>query len=70
MMRLAERCAGQGCVELTLKVFMAMSEHRLSIKPGFAWPDDEGRRNAAAGWTRNVSCAPITGLLMKYGRST
>lgn len=42
LMWLAERCAGQGCVELTLKVFMAMSEHRLSVKPGFAWPDDEG----------------------------
>jgi hypothetical protein len=41
LMRLAERCAGQGCFELTLKVFMAMSEHRLSVKPGFAWPDDD-----------------------------
>jgi hypothetical protein len=41
-MWLAERFAGQGCFELTLKVFMAMSEHRLSVKPGFAWPDDEG----------------------------
>lgn len=42
LMWLAERCAGDGCVDLTLKVFMAMSEHRLSVKPGFAWPDDEG----------------------------
>ena len=42
LMWLAERCAGQGCVELTLTVFMAMSEHRLSVKPGFAWPDEEG----------------------------
>lgn len=41
LMWLAERCAGQGCVELTLKVFMAMSEHRLSVRPGFAWPDDD-----------------------------
>jgi hypothetical protein len=41
-MWLAVRCARQGCVELTLKAFMAMSEHRLSVKPGFAWPDDEG----------------------------
>jgi hypothetical protein len=41
LMWLAERCAAQGCVELTLKVFLAMSEHRLSVKPGFAWPDDE-----------------------------
>ncbi len=43
LMWLAERCAGQGCVELTLKVFMAMSEHRLSVKPAFAWPDDESK---------------------------
>jgi hypothetical protein len=50
LMWLAERCAGQGCIELTLMVFMAMSEHRLSVKPGFAWPDDEGneRRRLAA----------------------
>ncbi|MEQ1815253.1 MAG: DUF4020 domain-containing protein [Nitrosomonas sp.] len=41
LMWLAERCARQGCVDLTLKAFMAMSEHRLSVKPGFAWPDDE-----------------------------
>lgn len=40
LMWLAERCTGQGCIELTLTVFMAMSEHRLSVKPGFAWPDD------------------------------
>jgi hypothetical protein len=40
LMWLAERCAGQGCIELTLTVFMAMSKHRLSVKPGFAWPDD------------------------------
>lgn len=39
---LAERCASQGCVELTLKVFMAMSEHRLNVKLAFAWPDSEG----------------------------
>jgi hypothetical protein len=41
LMWLAERCAGQGCIELTLRVFMAMSDYRLSVKPGFAWPDDE-----------------------------
>lgn len=41
LMWLAERCADQGCVGLTLKVFLAMSEHRLSVKPGFAWFDDE-----------------------------
>lgn len=42
LMWLAERCADQGCIELTLAVFMAMSKHRFSVKPGFAWPDDEG----------------------------
>lgn len=41
LMWLAERCAGQGCIELTLAVFMAMSEHRLSVKHGFTWPNDE-----------------------------
>ncbi len=43
LMWLAERCAGQPCIEMTLRVFLAMSEHRLSVKPGFAWPNDEGR---------------------------
>jgi len=42
LMWLAERCADKGCIELTLTVFMAMSKHRLSVKPGFVWPDDEG----------------------------
>ncbi|MBN1516715.1 DUF4020 domain-containing protein [Candidatus Sumerlaeota bacterium] len=42
---LAERCASQGCIELTLMVFMAMSEHRLSVKPGFVWPDEEGSKH-------------------------
>ncbi len=42
LMWLAERCADQGSVELTLMVFMAMSEHRLSVKPGFDWPDSSG----------------------------
>jgi len=42
LMCLAERCAGHGCIELTLKVFLAMSDHRLSVKPGFDWPNDEG----------------------------
>lgn len=44
LMWLAERCADLGCVDLTLKVFMAMSEHRLSVKPSFAWPDDEDNK--------------------------
>lgn len=42
LMSLTERCAGQGCIELTLTVFMAMSDYQLSVKPGFAWPVDEG----------------------------
>jgi len=41
LMWLAERCARQGCIELTLTVFMVMSEYRLSVKPGFALPDEE-----------------------------
>jgi hypothetical protein len=41
---LAERCSSQACVELALKVFMTMSEHRLSVKPGFTWPDKQGER--------------------------
>lgn len=46
LMWLAERCDSQGCVDLTLKVFMAMSEHRLSVKPSFAWPDDEDNKRS------------------------
>jgi hypothetical protein len=42
LMWLAERCAGQRCFELTLKMFMAMSEYWLSVKPAFAWSDDGG----------------------------
>ncbi|WP_080314631.1 DUF4020 domain-containing protein [Enterobacter cloacae] len=45
LMWLAERCASQGCIELILPVFMVMSEHRLSIKPGFVWPDDESNEH-------------------------
>ena len=44
---LAELCSEQGCIELTLKVFIAMSEHRLKISLGFAWSNEksgEGRR--------------------------
>lgn len=50
LMWLAERCSAQGCIELTLKAFMAMGEHRLSVKPGIAWPDDEasGHRRLSA----------------------
>lgn len=41
LMWLAERCATQGCIELTVTVFMVMSKHWLSVKPGFTWFDDE-----------------------------
>ncbi len=41
LMWLAERCASHNAVPLTLKVFLIMSEHRLSIKPGFRWHDEE-----------------------------
>ncbi|MDH4610332.1 DUF4020 domain-containing protein [Pseudomonas sp. BN102] len=48
---LAERCADQGLVAYTLKVFLLMGEHRLNIKPGFAWnggeEDEPGSRLAA-----------------------
>lgn len=40
LMWLAERCAHQGVVVLTLKVFLSMSEHQLSIKPGFVWQEE------------------------------
>jgi hypothetical protein len=43
LMWLAERCAREGRVELTLKVFLAMSDYRLNVKPGFARPDDEAK---------------------------
>lgn len=39
---LAEHCASQKCIELTLAVFMKMSEHRLHVNQGFVLPDDEG----------------------------
>jgi len=43
LMWLAERCAREGLVDLTLKMFLAMSEYRLNVKPGFTWPDEEAR---------------------------
>jgi hypothetical protein len=42
LMRLAERCSTQGCTEIAPRLFLAMSEHRLNLGPGFAWPDGEG----------------------------
>ncbi|MGK3190930.1 DUF4020 domain-containing protein [Enterobacter soli] len=41
LMWLAERCASQECVAMTLKVFMAMSEYRLSVKQGGVWNSGE-----------------------------
>ncbi len=55
LMWLAERCAGQGAVHLTLKVFFCMSEHRLNIKPGFIWHDEEEDEN---GRRLDVDCPP------------
>ena len=43
LMGLAKLCAREGCVELTLKAFLVMSEYRLNVRPGFAWPDDEAK---------------------------
>jgi len=40
---LAERCATQGCIDLAMKVFLAMSKHRLSIESGIPWPDHDGK---------------------------
>lgn len=66
LMWLAERCAEHDCIELTLAVFIAMSKHRLSVKLGFLWPDDEGveRRRLDAEcplladhWSLNEVCA-------------
>lgn len=42
LMWLADRCAKEGCVEQLLRVFLAMGEYGLSVKPGFAWPDTQG----------------------------
>lgn len=41
-MWLAERCAGQECIEMTLAMFMAMSEYRLIVKQSVAFSNDEG----------------------------
>jgi len=39
--QLAEQCASQGLILLTLKVFLFMGEHRLNLKPAFIWRDDQ-----------------------------
>lgn len=38
---LAERCANQGSIQLTLKVFLFMGDYRLTIKPGIDWLGSE-----------------------------
>ena len=38
---LAERCAKQNAVQLTLMVFLTMCIPKLNIKPGFVWKDQE-----------------------------
>ena len=40
---LGERCATHGMIDDLLRVFGAMAEGHLSLKPGFAWPDASAR---------------------------
>lgn len=40
---LAERCASQACVGLALNIFLAMSGHRLQIKPCVNWTGEEDK---------------------------
>jgi hypothetical protein len=42
---LAERCSRGGCVDLTVKVFLSMSVHRLAVKPGFVFEDDKATQH-------------------------
>ena len=53
LMGLAERCTNYNAVPLTLKVFLTMSEHRLSIKLGFRRHDEEDH---ARGRHLDVDC--------------
>ncbi|EKO3516328.1 DUF4020 domain-containing protein [Vibrio fluvialis] len=53
LMWLAERCASQGCFDLTLKMFMAMSEHQLILKPSFLLLDEDGSEHQRL----NVECS-------------
>lgn len=41
LMWLAECCSNQGCSDLTLKIFMTMSQYRLRLKPSFRLPDND-----------------------------
>jgi hypothetical protein len=38
---LAARCAKQGRIQLALEIFLFMSDHRLLLRSGSAWPVDE-----------------------------
>lgn len=44
---LATRCAKQDSIHLVMEVFLFMSEHRLTVKPGFDWWEDEGKQKTA-----------------------
>jgi len=41
LMWLAERSAASGEIQLALKVFLVMAEHRLDLKPPFKWGGDD-----------------------------
>lgn len=41
LMWLAERSAASGEIQLALKVFLVMAEHRLDLKPPFKWGSDD-----------------------------
>jgi hypothetical protein len=45
LMWLAERSNSQGCVDLVLKLFIAMGKHKLSVKPRFELPEEEDNEN-------------------------
>lgn len=44
---LAKRCADQGLVQISLKVFLFMCEHRIKIQPGFVWHDSEDNEHGS-----------------------
>lgn len=43
---LAYRCVGQGFYDHAIKLFLAMCEHRLTLRPGFAFLEDQPKLNA------------------------
>ncbi|UCA12748.1 DUF4020 domain-containing protein [Aeromonas enteropelogenes] len=68
LMWLAERCANFGCIDLALKVFMTMSEHRLSLRPAFMWTDDDNnkRRRLDAECPLRTDHWPLSKVWTKY----